>query len=221
MPRTLLRPGWSSGGNTAGQPSDDGCYIRAAERIVWHGWLDQMPRSLRRGSLRGWRARVVGRRHLLRRIRRIVQVARGGAAREVDLAQGRTNVATRREAMRTARVETAARRQPRRIGDFAGHVEVHLHVGIRPGHRGEQRLGVGMKRLRKNIRRPPELHNPAGVHHGHPVAEMPDDIQVVRHEKEREPELLLQVLEQVEHLRLHGHVERRGSPRPRSPATAA
>ena len=38
---------------------------------------------------------------------------------------------------------------------------------------------------------------------------MPDDVEVVGDEDVREPELPLQVLEQVEDLRLHGDVERR------------
>ena len=39
--------------------------------------------------------------------------------------------------------------------------------------------------------------------------EVPDDREVVRDEQVRQPEVLLQVVQEVEHLRLHGHVERR------------
>ncbi len=42
----------------------------------------------------------------------------------------------------------------------------------------------------------------------HPVGDVADDVQVVRDEDVGEAELLLQVLQQVQDLRLHGHVER-------------
>jgi len=46
-----LRLGGSSGGNTAGQPSDDGCYENGKAWIPEQGWIGQMPRGLLRGSL--------------------------------------------------------------------------------------------------------------------------------------------------------------------------
>ena len=49
----------------------------------------------------------------------------------------------------------------------------------------------------------------AEVHHHHAVGDVPDDVQVVRDEDVREPEVVLQVLEQVEDLRLDRDVERR------------
>jgi hypothetical protein len=41
-----LRLGRSSDGNTAGQPSDDGCYENGKAWILEHGWIWQMPRSV-------------------------------------------------------------------------------------------------------------------------------------------------------------------------------
>ena len=52
-----------------------------------------------------------------------------------------------------------------------------------------------------------DLGDLAEVHHHHPVGDVPDDVQVVRDEDVGEPEVALQVLEQVEDLRLHRHVE--------------
>ena len=54
----------------------------------------------------------------------------------------------------------------------------------------------------------PDLHDLAEVHHRHPVADVAHDREVVRDEKERQLELLLQVLHQVDDLRLDGDVER-------------
>jgi len=50
-------------------------------------------------------------------------------------------------------------------------------------------------------------HRPQ-VHHGHAITDVPDHRQVVRDEEVGEPQLLLQVGQQVEDLRLDRHVER-------------
>ena len=55
----------------------------------------------------------------------------------------------------------------------------------------------------------PLLHREAQVHDEHVVRDVPDDAEVVRDEEVGEPELALQVGEQVQHLRLHRDVERR------------
>ncbi len=55
----------------------------------------------------------------------------------------------------------------------------------------------------------PVSHDPAQVHHGHAMADVPDHRQVVRDEQDREAEVALELGEQVQHLRLHGHVQRR------------
>ena len=49
----------------------------------------------------------------------------------------------------------------------------------------------------------------AEVHDQHAVGDVPDDVEVVRDEDVGEAEVALEVLEQVEDLRLHRHVERR------------
>ena len=47
------------------------------------------------------------------------------------------------------------------------------------------------------------------VHHGHAVAQVRDDTEIVGHEQHRHAELLLQRPQQVQDLCLDGHVERR------------
>jgi hypothetical protein len=53
-----------------------------------------------------------------------------------------------------------------------------------------------------------DLHDPAEVHHGDPVAHVADHGQVVRDEDVGEPQLLLQLGQQVDDLRLDGDIER-------------
>ena len=66
-----------------------------------------------------------------------------------------------------------------------------------------------MLRLRVDLIPLRELDDLAQVHDHHPVGDVADDVQVVRDEHVRQPEVLLQVLQQVEDLRLHEDVERR------------
>ena len=54
-----------------------------------------------------------------------------------------------------------------------------------------------------------ELDDAAGAHHRDPVGHVVDDRQIVRDEEVGQAEILLQVLEQVQDLRLHRDVERR------------
>ena len=49
----------------------------------------------------------------------------------------------------------------------------------------------------------------AQIHHGHPVRDMADKAQVVRHEHHGQMQLFLQLQQQVHHLRLNRHIQRR------------
>ena len=52
------------------------------------------------------------------------------------------------------------------------------------------------------------LHDASRVHHREPLAHLGQDREVVRDEQHREPELILQLLQEPQDLRLHHHVER-------------
>ncbi len=111
-----------------------------------------------------------------------------------------------------ARVEGAARRRPRRIGDLARKADARAgppQAGIGHRHGGEQRLGVGVLRIGEERRRRRFLDDAADIHHRDPVRDVLDDREVVRDEEIGEAELVLQVLEQVESLRLHRDIEGR------------
>ena len=76
-------------------------------------------------------------------------------------------------------------------------------------HRGDQRLGVGMQRRR--IDRPliRDLDDFAEIHHRHPIRDMLHHAQIMRDEQQGQPQLRLQILQQIDDLRLHRDVERR------------
>ena len=67
----------------------------------------------------------------------------------------------------------------------------------------------GMSGSRYEIRRRRELDDLAEVHHGDAVGDVLDDREVVRDEQVGEAAIALQVLHQVDDLRLHRDVERR------------
>ena len=137
------------------------------------------------------------------------------------MAGGEVAVAVRRERrlgraadlgrVAAAGVEPAA---GRRVGG-AGHVALEhdplapREVGIRDRHRREQRLRVGMHRRRADVLRRPDLDHLAEVHDGDPVGDLADHREVVGDEHVGRAELVLEVLEQVDDLRLDRHVERR------------
>ena len=93
------------------------------------------------------------------------------------------------------------RRQP------ANRVEF-VPLGLHRGDRALQGLIVGMLRGAENVADGRRLHDPPGVHHLHAVAEPADHPQVVRDEHHRRAVVALKGLDEVEDLRLHGHVER-------------
>ena len=82
-------------------------------------------------------------------------------------------------------------------------------VGIRNGNRREQRLGVGVLGVVEEPRRVAHFDDAAEVHHGRAPADVLDEPQIVRDEEIREPQFLLQLDQQIHHLRLNRHVERR------------
>ncbi len=89
---------------------------------------------------------------------------------------------------------------------FDRHERVEPLVDRR--HRVEQPPGIRMLRLREDLGRRPVLHHVAGVHHHDRVRGLRDDAEVVRDEDHADLELALDLLDQLEDLRLHRHVER-------------
>ena len=84
---------------------------------------------------------------------------------------------------------------------------VHLPV---PGGGGDQLAGVGVLGVVVDLGGRAGLDDLARVHHHHPVGHLGDDAEVVGDQHQPEAHLLLQLPEQLQHLGLHGDVERGG-----------
>jgi hypothetical protein len=108
-------------------------------------------------------------------------------------------------------VEAAAgRRRGRRR-----HVAAHDRGGaaarrVERGHGREQRLRVGVLRRAEERLGLALLHDLSEVHDRHSIGEIAHHAEIVRDEEIGEAELLLEVAQQVQHLRLDRDVERRG-----------
>jgi len=57
-----------------------------------------------------------------------------------------------------------------------------------------------MVRIRKQCLRLSKFNDPACIHHGNPVADMPDYAQIMRDKDIGQPQILLQVCQQIDHL---------------------
>ncbi len=76
--------------------------------------------------------------------------------------------------------------------------------------RRQQPLRVGHPRLAEDLIGVAVLDHISAVHHQDVLAELGDDAEVVGDQDNRGAGLLLQVVHQLEHLRLDGNVQRRG-----------
>ena len=85
-----------------------------------------------------------------------------------------------------------------------------LAVGLQPERGGEQGAGVFALRILEQLGGRPLLLDLAGFHHDQMARERGHHAQIVRDEHVGEFALALQVAQQIDHLRLEQHVERRG-----------
>ena len=80
--------------------------------------------------------------------------------------------------------------------------------GLQRRHRRDQRLRVRMQRRGVDRALVGDLHDLAEIHHGDAVGDVLHHAEVVRDEQEGQAKLALQILQQVDDLRLHRNVER-------------
>ena len=85
-----------------------------------------------------------------------------------------------------------------------------VYSGFEFRHRLQQRSGVMMSGLIKDIAHRRGLHDLPGVHHRHAVTHIGDNAKIVCDKDEGHAQLALNVLEQFEILRLNRDVERSG-----------
>ncbi len=140
--------------------------------------------------------------------RGLVEIAGDGVIRAHRAQRGR-RIGTVRHREGAAGAEAAAGGRIDRVGRIAGDRRaIHAPVGIHGGRRGKQRLRVGMLgRLRQRVGGA-HLHHLTQVHDQHATADVLDHVQVVRDEHVGERALQLQLEQEIEHLGLHGLVER-------------
>ena len=129
------------------------------------------------------------------------------------LDERRLDVGARLESIGTACRELAAFRQIENVGHRAGNRRQAL--GARTVHtrqRSEQSPRVRVHRIAEDLLHRRELLNLPAVHHGHAIAHLGDDGEVVGNQEDRGvflPRLHLE--HQIQNLGLDGHVEgRRG-----------
>ena len=119
--------------------------------------------------------------------------------------------AASRLSLRAAGVEAAARRRARDARDLAFEHDRPLALRrVDRRHRGEQRRGVGMRGGGKQLLRRRFLDDLAEVHHRGAVRDAADDVEIVADDEVGQPQLALQVEEQVQEVALHGEVEAGG-----------
>src|SRR6266852_3211385 len=113
---------------------------------------------------------------------------------------------------RTPRVEPAPRWRVHRRRDLP--LDQHrlappLDQRIRHGNRRQQRLRVRVLRVLVNVDAVGDLHHLPQVHDRYPVRQVPHHREVVGDEQVRQLELFLEILKQVDDLRLNRDVQRR------------
>ena len=141
---------------------------------------------------------------------RLVQMA-GGEMPSADLAQRGALDPAAVEGHGAARVEAAARRA-RRAGSPprpCGTMRSRRRAGSATGTAESSTCVYGCLASRWIAVARADLHDLAQVHHGHAIRHVQDDVEVVRDEEIGQAEAAPEVHEQVQHLGLDGHVERR------------
>src|SRR5258708_2442204 len=107
-----------------------------------------------------------------------------------------------------SRAKPASRRRIDRARPLpVQHDALAMLTRERLGDRREQRNRVRMKRRAIQLGSVRDLDDLAEVHDCYPVADVPDDREVMRDEDVREVEIPLQLHQQIQHLRLDRHIQ--------------
>ena len=118
--------------------------------------------------------------------------------------------------MARTRCEAVSLGEVRRARHGARHLVQALAVVRLDGEHGAQKaLGVLVDGVGEQLFGGSRLNNLAGVHNGDLGGNLGHECQVVRHEDHGEAKLLLQVVQELDDLLLHRHVERGGGARRR------
>src|SRR6202051_4127560 len=111
---------------------------------------------------------------------------------------------------RASGMEMAARRRLNGTWNLALQSDaLPLHFWIRDRDRRQQRLGIRVQRRGIKLARGRGLDDAAEIHDGHALADMLDDRQIMGDEEISQPQLLLQVLQEIDDLGLDRYIQRR------------
>ena len=95
--------------------------------------------------------------------------------------------------------------------DISGEADFfHASVWVELGHGREQRLRVGMTGMIEHLLGRATFDDTAEIHHGDLIRQVLDNAQIVGDEKIRQPQVGLELGQEVEDLRLYGDVQRAG-----------
>ena len=97
-----------------------------------------------------------------------------------------------------------------RVRRLAGNGMKFRPFHLQGGDRIAQSPRIGMFRVVKQIVGPRALHDPACIHDHDPIAKAGDNAKIMADQYHRHPQLTLHLLNQLQNLRLNGHVQRRG-----------
>ena len=142
--------------------------------------------------------------------------AHASRSRWQALARGASNSSSRgHSAQRSnAKAQRLRNAQPSgnawRFGGCPGIVLRSAAVGSSSRGIELSRPRVRMLRVVEDRLHRPYLDDPAGVHHHHPIAQPGDHAEIVSDQHDRHAGFAAQPLQQLQDLRLHGGVERRG-----------
>ena len=106
--------------------------------------------------------------------------------------------------------EPASRRGRDEAGRGAGDPLQLTGDIVDPGHGGQQSGGVGVAGTAVHVGHRTLLGEPSGVHDHDPVGGAGHHAEVVGDQENRPVEVVADLGEGLQHLRLHGHVQRRG-----------
>ena len=128
-----------------------------------------------------------------------------------DVGQRGTILTAGSEALRAAWFEGASVRLagPARVAFDQAEVFDPHPPGIGDRDRPQQSLGIGVARAAADDIGRPDLDDLPEIHDRDAIANAFDDPEIVRHKNIRQPELLLDVLDQPQDLRADRHIERR------------
>src|SRR5271163_1547932 len=127
-----------------------------------------------------------------------------------DFLEGRDHSGALPGGGRATRAEHAARRWIRGTWNVSlEHYRSPARVRVRYGNRRQQSLCIRMARVAVEFATRRTLHHPPQIHNEYTVADVFHYAKIVGNEQQRQSEFALQILQEIDHLRLNGDIQRR------------